>query len=106
MRCLALLAMLLPSVALAHTSPTGQVFDRWCCNGKDCQAIPTESVTINAAGEYEIRLRPGDHPMVTKVHVFTKAISETRPSSDGLFYACLWPTEDTLRCLYAPPLGS
>lgn len=92
--------------ASAHESPTGQVYDAWCCNGKDCQTIPTDSVTINDAGEYEITLRPGDHPMVTKVSVHTKAIMETRPSDDGYFHACLWPDENTLRCLYAPPLGS
>ena len=48
-------------------------------------------------------LKPGDHPTVTKIHNYEFKYDEVRWSTDGLYYACLYPTEYTLRCLYLPP---
>lgn len=94
--------------AYPHSSMTGMEFDRWCCNGNavngDCQSIPSTSVRAITGG-YQITLKPGDHPMVTRVHVFQMEMAKVRWSTDGRFYACLFPNEDTLRCFYAPPLG-
>ena len=93
----------------AHQSATGFEFDRWCCNGDsmhgDCQQIPDTAVEELSDG-YRITLRPGDHHMVMKEHVFFKKFGEVRWTNDGNFYACLYPDEDTLRCFYAPPSGS
>lgn len=94
--------------AFAHQAPTGWSFDGWCCNGDghsgDCQQIPQSSVRP-VKGGYQITLRPGDHGMVTRNHVFTKTQSEVRNAPDGQYYACLYPTEDTPRCFYAPAMG-
>lgn len=93
----------------AHQSPTGFKFSSWCCNGNsehgDCQQIPASAVEELPDG-YRITLKPGDHHMVTKEHVFFKKPDEVKFTDDGNFYACLYPDEDTLRCFYAPPLGS
>lgn len=92
--------------ALPHQAPTDMLYDSWCCNGTringDCEPIPAESVRV-VPGGYQITLRPGDHHLVTTEHTFTKAQAETRPSTDGQYHACLYPTENTLRCFYAPP---
>jgi len=50
-----------------------------------------------------VTLNVGDHPFVTKPHKFTFEYSKVNWSIDGLFYACLYPDENTLRCLYLPP---
>lgn len=90
--------------ALAHTTATGMTFSQWCCNGKDCQEIPKSAVEIDTqTGIVKVTLKPGDHPTVTKIHNYEFKYSEVRWSTDGLYYACLYPTEFTLRCLYLPP---
>lgn len=93
----------------AHEAPTGFKFSTWCCNGNsvhgDCAQIPASAVE-EVPGGYQITLKPGDHHMVTKVHVFFMKQSDVKLTDDGNFYACLYPTEDTLRCFYAPPSGS
>lgn len=88
----------------------GMVFDPYCCNGNsttgDCQEIPQSSVRA-APGGYQVTLRPGDHPKVVKqAHTYFVEQSKVRPSTNGLFYGCVYPTEDTLRCFYAPPPGA
>lgn len=96
-------------LARGHEAPTGFVFDTVCCNGNgvngDCQPIPRKSVE-EVDGGYQVTLAPGDHPMVTKPHVYRMERSLVRWTDDGETYACLYPTEDTLRCLYLPPEGS
>ena len=93
----------------AH-SPTGikWKYDGYCCNGDahsgDCQQISTRHVRITSRG-YEIFLGPGDHRMITRPHHFTMPQSETRRSQDEEYHLCLYPTEDTLRCFYAPDMG-
>lgn len=109
MRTYLILAAIVSSTAAsAHDAPSGMTYSAWCCNGNehtgDCSPIPETTVRI-VAGGYEITLAPGDHRKVTKVHVFQKAQTEARPSSDGQYHACLYPTENTLRCFFAPPLG-
>jgi hypothetical protein len=56
-------------------------------------------------GGYRVTLNPGDHHMVTHQHVFFMPTSEAKVSTDGSYHACLFPTEDTLRCFYAPPMS-
>lgn len=90
--------------AFAHTTPTGMKFDGWCCNGKDCQEIPRSAVEIDTSRNIvRVTLKPGDHPTVTKRHDYTFELAKVRWSTDGLYYACLYPNEWTLRCLYLPP---
>lgn len=95
--------------ARAHTAASGMVYDGACCNGNtmtgDCQPIPTKSVRAIPGG-YQITLSPGDHHMVTRVHVFQIEQAKVRWSTDGQFHACLWPNEDRLQCFYAPPQGA
>lgn len=95
-----------PTPAYPHTTATGMKFDTWCCNGNnvngDCQPIPDAAVTP-VDGGYEVILLPGMHPMVTKPHTYFMPLDKVRRSTDGLTYACLYPTEDVLRCLYRTP---
>jgi len=90
--------------ALSHTTETGQTFSTFCCNGRDCQEIPRSSVAIDPETNLvHVTLNVGDHPMVTKPHQFTFKYAEVKWTIDGLYYACLYPDENTLRCLYLPP---
>jgi hypothetical protein len=93
----------------AH-SPTGikWKYDGYCCNGDahsgDCQMISTRNVRVTNQG-YEISLGPGDHRMITRPHHFTMPQGEARRSKDEEYHLCLYPTEDTLRCFYAPDMS-
>ena len=99
---------LIAGQARAHEAASGFKYDAACCHGVgptgDCQPIPTSTVKPIPGG-YQITLAPGDHHLVTRVHVFQIESSLVRKSTDGQFHACLYPTEDTLRCFYAPPMG-
>lgn len=103
------LAYVLVSPAWPHTTATGMTFDTWCCNGNqvngDCQPIP-EAAVKPATGGYQVTLLPGMHPMVTEPHTYFMPQDKVRLSTDGLVYACLYPTEAELRCLYMMPEGS
>lgn len=96
--------------AIAHEahSASGMTwkYDGFCCNGDsttgDCQAIPTKSVKV-VKGGYEVSLSAGDHRLVTRPHTFFVKQDDVRVSKDDDYHACLYPTEDTLRCFYAPP---
>lgn len=102
------LAYLAVGPAWPHQTASGMIFDARCCRGNsitgDCQPIPASSVTPIDGG-LQITLAPGDHPLVTRVHVFQIEQGKVLPSTDGRYYACLWPSEDHLQCLYAPPTG-
>ena len=102
----AIAVWLLIVAARAHQSPTGWVYDSVCCFGDhntgDCQQIPSHTVEITSQG-YRITLKPGDHRKATKHHVFIVPQSDARKSMDGDYHLCLWPSEDDLRCFYAPP---
>ena len=94
--------------ALAHDAAPGWDYDKFCCNGDnhagDCQMISTKNVRVIEGG-YQIVLGPGDHRMVTRPHNFSLPQSEARRSQDEDYHICLYPTEDTLRCFYAPDMG-
>lgn len=99
-------AMLLASPASAHQSIRGHAYDPWCCNGGDCHELPPEAVTAGPDG-WIVILRKGEHPMVTSPEVrHVIPYGKERPATDGRFHLCLYPTEDTTRCFYAPPSGS
>jgi hypothetical protein len=52
-----------------------------------------------------VTLDVGDHFLIKARTTWTIPYGEERPSTDGEFHACLWPTAATLHCLYAPPMG-
>lgn len=80
-------------------------YDPWCCSGSDCADIPAKAVKA-VAGGYLVTLVPGDHHMVTKPHTFLIPHDKRRDSPDGLYHICLYPTENDMRCFYAPSMGS
>jgi hypothetical protein len=94
--------------ALAHDAPSGWQYEQYCCNGNrhngDCQMIPATSVRIITGG-YQVTLAPGDHRLATRSHIFRLPQNTTRRSQDGEYHLCLYPTEDTPRCFYAPDMG-
>lgn len=94
--------------AFAHDAPSGMKYDAFCCNGDnhtgDCQPITARSVKVTSAG-YVVTLGPGDHRLVTVSHRYVVPFADARASTDGEYHACLYPTEDTLRCFYAPPMS-
>lgn len=95
--------------AKAHEAMAGWAYDPDCCNGNsttgDCQQIPDTSVTEGPNG-FTVTLHPGDHRLVTRDHVWVVPLKSVRwDAPDGHYHACLWPTEDTLRCFYAPPVS-
>ncbi|HWV44143.1 hypothetical protein [Pseudorhodoplanes sp.] len=98
--------VLFVAAAFAHQAHTGWVYDSECCFGDhntgDCQQIDSRTVEITSQG-YRITLKPGDHRKVTKPHVFIVPQSAARKSMDGDYHLCLWPSEDDMRCFYAPP---
>lgn len=109
-RIAACLAALLagPAMAHAHSFYTGKknpVSGFGCCNNVDCQPIPQSSVKPTDDG-WQITLNPGDHPRVTKPHVFIVPHNEVLFSPDGEPHACLYPTEDTIRCVFVPSGGA
>lgn len=93
--------------AYAHDAPSGWAYDPYCCNGDgetgDCQMIPSRTVKI-VDGGYKITLEPGDHRLVTHLHVFVMPQRKTMHSPDGAYHLCLFPDENTLRCFYAPDM--
>ena len=95
------LAALLAGPAAAH-----EFYSGWCCNQRDCAPIPASSVTPSPEG-YVIVLRPGDHPMVTREQRFVIPYdAKMTPSPDGRFHLCLYPTQEQVRCVYRPEVGS
>lgn len=100
----AITMMLLPTTAFAH-----DFYDAFCCNGNqhngDCQAISSKLVEITKDG-YKITAGKGDHRLITKPHVYFSPTNKARQSPDGDYHMCLYPTENTLRCFYAPDFGS
>jgi len=99
---------LAPLPAVGHDAKTGWEYDKFCCNGDnhagDCQMISTKNVKITDGG-YEISLGPGDHRLVTRPHNFSLPQSQALRSQDAEYHICLYPTEDNLRCFYAPDMA-
>lgn len=104
--CLALLITTIHTSA--HESPLGWNYPPYCCNGNghtgDCAPIPKEAVK-EVTGGTKITLMVGDHPMVTKPQEFFVPYADVKPSPDGMFHICLFPTEDHVRCFFAPDRG-
>lgn len=94
--------------SLAHDAASGWQYELFCCNGNshngDCQMISSETVRIIDGG-YQVTLAPGDHRLATRSHIFRLPQSTARRSQDGEYHLCLYPTEDTPRCFYAPDMG-
>lgn len=94
--------------AAAHDTATGWSYDAVCCSNTDCAVIPYSAVEIRADG-VRVTLRPGDHPMVTREHTFTRAFKDLRQSRDDEWHACV--REDVngaslvVYCVYQPPMG-
>ncbi|HEY5798469.1 MAG TPA: hypothetical protein VIU82_25990 [Bosea sp. (in: a-proteobacteria)] len=105
-RHLAILATLLVingASAFAHSW-----YDPYCCNTKDCQPIPKAAVKVTAKG-YIVTLAPHEHPMLAKEtapHTYLIPFDIVRESKDDDFHACIYPGPETMRCFYAPPVGS
>lgn len=105
-----LLLIMTTTNALSHESHSGMKYDSFCCNGDrmdgDCQEISDTTVKITSQG-YVVTLKPGEHRMIrdTKTRTWTVPYDRARKSTDQKFHACLFPTSDTLRCFYAPPMG-
>lgn len=93
-------------LASAHESPMNMPYDPWCCRGNDvggdCAPIPASALKAKSGG-WEVSVGPGDHPLLTKSHVFFMPYDKVRVSTDGQPHACFFPNEDTLRCLYVAP---
>lgn len=109
-RLITIASLFLSTAASAHDAPTGWSYDAWCCQASkeavlgDCAQIRTDAVRIINGG-YEIVLNAGDHPKVTKTHKFRVEQGNARRSKDEFYHICLYPTEDKLRCFYAPTMG-
>lgn len=95
--------------ASAHDAPSGMVYDGWCCNGNrhtgDCAPIPASAVTYRGDG-WVIHLGQGDHLKVTQPHEYFVPQGTERRSTDGEYHACLYPSENDIRCLFVPSQGS
>ena len=84
-----------------------------CCSGKDCARVPALSVTAGPDG-WHVRIRPGEHPMVTRgVLDAVVPYDEALPSQDDGFHACVRDQSspsavmtDPIICLYVPDMGS
>jgi hypothetical protein len=94
--------------AQAHDAQSGFHYEAFCCNGDnhtgDCQMIPAKNVKITTGG-YDVSLAPGDHRLVTRLHLYHLPQRDARRSQDGAYHLCLYPDENTPRCFYAPDLG-
>lgn len=103
-----LVSVVIAGPVLAHDAVSGWQYEQFCCNGNrhngDCQMIPATTVRIIEGG-YQVTLAPGDHRLATRSHIFRMPQSTARRSQDGEYHLCLYPTEDTPRCFYAPDMG-
>lgn len=77
-------------------------YDPYCCNARDCAPIPSSAVEITDDG-YRVTLHAGQHPMVTQTVTHMVPFDEALDSQDGAFHACLYPTQNVMRCFYRPP---
>jgi hypothetical protein len=107
----AMVAFMWNAGARAHNAPSGMAYPSGCCNSwkpdgsGDCAPIPASSVKATPGG-WVITIAPGEHPLATKPHVFTKDFGKELPSSDGSYHLCLYPTENEARCFLAPEPGA
>jgi hypothetical protein len=88
-------------------------YDPACCSVNDCAPIPTMAVTAGPDG-WHVRLKPGEHPMVTRGPIEAVVpYDEALPSQDGGFHACVRDQSspssvmaEPIICLYVPDVGS
>jgi hypothetical protein len=98
------------------------LYHKACCSPADvttgegdCDPIPASAVRT-VPGGFEVTLRPGDHPNVTREHtwfvtyedlmVAGSKMTKVQLSKNEEWHVCLYPNEDTLRCLYIVVGGS
>jgi hypothetical protein len=97
-----------PADSHGHHANSGWAYPPACCKGSDiggdCQRIPGASVRKGRHG-FSVILRPGDHHLVTKEHIFLIPYGDEIPSGDSDFHICLHPTENHMNCFFAPPDG-
>jgi hypothetical protein len=76
-----------------------------CCNDYDCQLISGELVE-EVRGGFRIRLKPGEHVMVTSPVDHFVPYRDMQASPDNKFHICLFPTQNQVRCFFGPVGGS
>ena len=102
--------LLLLSLAFAVPAYGHDWYPSSCCLGSadglrgDCAPIPATSVKP-VKGGFEITLTPGQHPKVKEPQRFFIAYEDAKPSQDGDYHACLWPSQEILRCFFSPLHG-
>lgn len=88
-------------------------YDPACCGGNDCAPITALAVTAGPDG-WHVRLKEGEHPMVTNgpIDAIVPYGKELR-SQDGNFHACVRDQSspsnvmaEPIICLYVPDVGS
>lgn len=98
----------LPNLGEAHETRAHWKYPPACCKGNveagDCERIPGAGVT-KGRNDFSIHLRPRDHHLATREHLFFVPYGSELPSGDSDFHLCLHPTEDHLNCFFAPPDG-
>lgn len=94
-----------PAMAAAHDAPAGRSHDSWCCGGQDCQPIPAENVSLTGDG-FLVSIPEGGHATARGPMTKLFAHDEVQDSGDENYHACVLPTSQEFRCLYAPRLGS
>lgn len=80
--------------AVAHEAPTGWSYDPWCCDNRDCHALPPGAVVPTDAGWL----------IVSNGRVVPYDASQVRQSGDSQFHICE-PGQGLVRCLYVPDMG-
>ena len=96
--------VLLAMPVAAHQAPTGWEYDAECCDMQDCARVPDGTVR-EVAGGYEVRLSPGQHPLVrSPITVFVPHGPKVRVSGDEHRHACV-SRSGYVFCVYVPPGG-
>lgn len=71
-----------------------------CCSGKDCAFVRAQNVKEGPNG-YEVIVRPGEHPMVTKETLsFIVPYRQAESSPDNEYHICINGTGKLL-CFFA-----
>jgi hypothetical protein len=112
---IALLSLTFSAPAVAHESPiSGWKYDTECCGGNptsefiinDCAPVDENTIT-EVSGGFQLNLKPGDHPMVTKAPV-SELIPyndrRVRKSGDWRKHVCVSPMGHVY-CVYLVPGG-
>ena len=76
-----------------------------CCNTYDCQQVSGELIE-EVRGGFMIRLKPGQHIMVSTPVEHFVPYRDLQASPDNKWHVCLFPNQDTVRCFFGPVGGS